>query len=102
EEHGGDLVGGVLVEIAGGLVAEQDARRIGEGADDGDALLLAAGEPRRAMARARREADEIEKVLRPRLRGAARRAGDHLRQHDVLERREFRQEMMELIDEAEI
>jgi hypothetical protein len=42
EENGGDLVGGVLVEIAGRLVAEQHARRVGESADEGDALLLAA------------------------------------------------------------
>ena len=29
-------------------------------------------------------------------------AGDHLRQHDVLERRELRQQVMELVDEAEM
>ena len=31
----------------------------------------------------------------------SRDAGDHLRQHDVLQRREFRQQMVELIDEAD-
>src|SRR6266849_4212365 len=92
DERGRDPLGGVLVEIACGLVAEEDARLIGEGADDGDALLLAAGEARRAVALA----------LGALARRAARDAGDHLRQHDVLERREFRQEMMELVDEAEI
>ena len=33
---------------------------------------------------------------------AARNAGDHLRQHDVFERREFRQQMVELIDETDL
>src|SRR5450755_2747606 len=32
---------GLGVEVAGRLVREQDARRIGDGAGDGDALLLA-------------------------------------------------------------
>src|SRR3974377_899631 len=39
-----DVVGGVLVEIAGRLVGKQDAWRIGDGTRDGDALLLAARE----------------------------------------------------------
>ena len=33
---------------------------------------------------------------------AAAAAGDHLRQHDVFERREFRQQMVELVDKAEL
>ena len=38
------MVGGVRIEIAGRLVGEQDARRVGDRAGDRDALLLAAGE----------------------------------------------------------
>ena len=34
----------LAVEVAGGLVGEEEARRVAEGARDGDALLLAAGE----------------------------------------------------------
>src|SRR5207302_2882200 len=69
---------------------------------DRDALLLAAGETRRTVRLARAEADQGEKAARPLACRAARDARDHLRQHDVLESREFRQEVMELVDEAEM
>jgi hypothetical protein len=36
------------------------------------------------------------------LRLAPGKPGDHLRQHDIFERRKFRQQMMELIDEADL
>ena len=39
--HGVTVLG---IEVAGGLVREQDRRGTGEGAGDGDALLLTAGE----------------------------------------------------------
>ena len=45
------LVGGARVEIAGRLVGEQDARRVGDRARDRDALLLAAGQFRRPVGR---------------------------------------------------
>src|SRR5260370_39100824 len=44
DERGRDALGGMLGEIAGGVVAEQDARPGGGGADDSGALLLAARE----------------------------------------------------------
>src|SRR5262249_32893681 len=43
-EDGHDLGGGRAVEHARGLVGEQQDRIVGEGAGDGDALLLAARE----------------------------------------------------------
>ncbi len=48
-----------LIEIAGRLVGEQNARRVGDGARDGDALLLAAGQFRRPMR---------QPVLQPKIR----------------------------------
>ena len=33
------------IEVAGGLVGQEDGGLVGQGAGDGDALLLAAGEP---------------------------------------------------------
>ncbi len=45
-----DALGGLGVEIAGRLVGEQDQRGVGDGAGDGDALLLAAGQLGRAGA----------------------------------------------------
>ncbi len=44
EEEGDDGVAGGLVEVAGGLVGEDEAGAGRKGAADGDALLLAAGE----------------------------------------------------------
>ncbi len=51
-ERGKDPVGGAGVEIAGRLVGEKDARRIGDRARNGDALLLAAGQLRRPVRQA--------------------------------------------------
>ena len=56
-----DLVGGVAVEVAGRFVADQQ-RRIGdERARDRDALLLAAGQFARLVARAVREPDDLQR-----------------------------------------
>ena len=93
---------GRVIEIAGRLVAEQDLGVVGECTGDRDPLLLAAGEPRRPVAGARAEADAVEQHGRFRSRPGAGDPGDHLRQHDVFERRKFRQQVMELIDETDL
>ena len=69
------MVGGVRIEIAGRLVGQQDARRIGDRARDGDALLLAAGELRRPVRQAVAQAEIGQKFRRapPRLRSATAR-----------------------------
>src|SRR5690606_23298817 len=58
EDAGGD------VEGAGGLIAEQDAGALGDGAGDGDALLLAAGELAGEVIGAVGQADEGEGLAR--------------------------------------
>ena len=55
------------VEVAGRFVGQEDRRLAGEGARDGDALLLAAGELARQMFRAMRHADALERFVRERL-----------------------------------
>ena len=60
EEFGEDDVGGGLVEIAGGLVGEDQSRAVGERAGDRDALLLAAGELARAVGQPLGEAERAE------------------------------------------
>jgi hypothetical protein len=70
-------------------------------AHDRDALLLAARQPRRAVAEPLAETDPAQQLRRLHARRAARDAGDHLRDHHVFERREFGQQMVELVDEAE-
>ena len=59
-----DLGAGVRVEVAGGLVGEQDGRGEGEGAGDGDALALAAGEFVGEVIEAVAELHEVEQFAR--------------------------------------
>ena len=47
-EEQADVGGGLAVEVAGGLVGDEDRRIVGERARDGRALLLAARKHRRA------------------------------------------------------
>ena len=52
------------IEVAGRLVGEQNDRLAGDGARDGDALLLSAGQLTGQMLRAMRHADALERVGR--------------------------------------
>ena len=101
EELGEDAVGGVLVEVAGGLVRQHQRGAVGERAGDGDALLLAAGQLRRAVLEAVADAERGQELRRALLGGGAFGAVDELRQDDVLGRVEIGQQMVELVDEAE-
>ena len=56
--------------------------------------------PGRCPARAR-QPERRQQRHRAFRRGLARLAGDHLRQHDILQRGELAEQMMELIDEAD-
>ena len=89
---------GLVVERAGGLVAQQHLGPLGDGAGDGDALLLAAGELRRKVVEALAEADQLAAPPRARI-GAARDLGD---QRDVLARGQARDQVVELEDEADV
>ena len=78
-----DAAGGA-VEVAGRLVGQDDAHAGGEGAGDGDALLLAAGKLARIVPQPMAEADGPQLLFGPRerLRGAL-----ELERHgDVLQR----------------
>src|SRR6516165_4114022 len=93
---------GVRVEIAGRLIGKEDLGVVGNSTGDGDALLLAAGKLRRPVIPALLETKGLQELLAPRLRLVAGQAENQLRQHHVLERRELRQEVVELIDEAHL
>jgi hypothetical protein len=64
-QQGDDVVPGVLVEVAGGLVGQQDLGLLNQRPGNGDSLLLPAGQFRRQVARAIREADIGERARRP-------------------------------------
>jgi len=96
---------GLAVEVAGGLVGEQQARAGGEGPSNADALLFAPGELRRIVVESRAEPYALEQVASAVLR--CRRSQGPLgrqqleRHQHVLESGEGGQELKALEDEAD-
>ena len=88
------------VEVAGRLVGEQHGRPAHEGAGDGDALLLAARKLGRLVPEPVGQADRLDEFLEPTRVELA--PGDRQRQGDVLRRRQGRQEVERLEDEADL
>ncbi len=92
---------GVIVEVAGGLVGEEDSWRRDEGASYGDSLLFAPGEFAGAVVRARGEFDACEPGVGF---GERLRVGDATSEEgkgDVFDRAELGKKVVELPDEAE-
>src|SRR6185437_5304444 len=100
EQEVDDDASGGGIEIAGRLVGEEQARRDGEGAGEGDALLLAAGELPRIVQQAVSEPDRGKAAFGEREGVAA--AGELERNGDVLQRVHRRYEMKGLEDDADI
>ena len=71
EQQVDHLLAGLAVEIAGRLVGEDDLRARAQRAGDGDALLLAAGELRREMIGAMRQADLGQQARGPSSKASA-------------------------------
>ena len=94
--HDDGFVG--FVEIAGGLVGEDELWLIDQGAGDGYALLFAAGELRGEMREAVAEADAAQGFVGLRFVGDA---VEVLREHHVFDGGEIRDEMKLLEDEAD-
>jgi hypothetical protein len=95
--------GAVLrVEVAGGLVGQQDRGVVGDGAGDGDALLLAPGElawaPIRQLAQPEGGQDVAGVALGV---AAAPVAAAQDGEHHVLQHREFGEQEVELEDVAQ-
>ncbi len=89
------------VKIARRLIGEHHARLGYERARHRCALPLTAGELVRPMLQALAKADTLQQLAGARACGRDRRAPNKQRHRHVLERRELRQQMMKLIDEAE-
>src|SRR6202042_2915986 len=90
------------VQVAGGLVREDDGRVVHEGARYRDPLLLASGKLAWAVRRAVLEADDPqarEGGFRARLRGNAR---VEEREPDVLERRRAAEQIESLENESQL
>src|SRR5215211_7400002 len=91
----------MLVEVAGGLIGENQRRLVRERSSNCDALLLSARELGRSMFEAFGEPERPQELLRPGAGCAGIRISHELRKDHVLRRIELRQQVMELVDEAE-
>jgi hypothetical protein len=100
-EEGHDLEAGFGVEVAGGLVGEDDGGVVDQGAGDGDALALAAGELVGLVVHARFEADVGERLLGALDALGGGRAVVDERQLDVVQRGGAGQQVEGLEDEAD-
>ena len=100
ERH--DLVAGLGVEVSGRLVRQDDGGIVDQGASDGDALALAAGEFVGFVQHARAEADALEGSLGALLALCCRSAVIDERQLDVVERCGPGQEIEGLEDESDL
>src|SRR5699024_11205252 len=94
------LLGGAGVEVAGGLVGEDDRGGGDQGAGDRDALHLAAGELRGEVREPVGDAEGGGDRLQP--CPVRARAGELERQQDVLLGRQHRQQVEGLEDEADL
>ena len=96
-----ELRGVVSVEVGGGLVGQYQRRPMHDGAGDGDALALAAGEQVGAMVGARREAHAFEGRGHALSAFAASHSLDEERILDVLRGCEYWDQIEGLEDEAD-
>jgi hypothetical protein len=101
EEKLKDGGAGLLVEGAGGLVGEEDAGAVHEGAAEGGALALAAGELLDAVVEAMAEAGAVGEVLEAGEGGATVDAGGDRGDEAVFFEGEVGDEVVHLEDEAD-
>jgi hypothetical protein len=92
---------GLGIEVAGRLVAEQEARRAEQRPRNGDPLPLAAGKAGRQETGAVREADALDGGHRAVAPAAVGAVAVYLRQHDVFEDGPVGQQMERLEDEPD-
>ena len=93
---------GVLVEIAGRLVGEQQRRRIDERTGNRDAALLAAGHAAGIRIGALPQPDTCQQIVRARIRlPGIHGTAEQSRNGDIVHRGQVRQQARELKDEAD-
>src|SRR5260370_6535157 len=97
-----DFIGGLAVQVAGGLVAEEKGWVGDDGEGNGDALFMSAGELARVVVHAIREADDAKRGFDMLAAMGFRELGEQKRELDVLESGEDRNEVVHLKDEADV
>jgi hypothetical protein len=88
------------IERGGGLISEDDLRRVRQGAGNGDALLFAPGEFLGQVVLTFADAEEIEQFLRDPHGFRAGHSVDFQRDKNVLTRRQEWYQVVRLEDEA--
>src|SRR5438105_4885377 len=102
EEELHDLPAGGRVEVAGGLVGDDEPRLVHEGPCDGDALLLAAGELTGILVELAGQSDGLQRLAAARLDDRAGLAEDAEREGHVLVNGQLGQKLEVLEDEADL
>jgi hypothetical protein len=101
-EEGHDFIGAFAVEVAGGLVAEEEGGVGDDGASDGDALFLTARELAGEVIHAVGKADDRKGGFYVGAALGLRELGEKKRELHVLEGGENRDEVIHLKDEADV
>ncbi|MNH15811.1 hypothetical protein D3C79_754330 [compost metagenome] len=96
-----DALGGVVVEVAGRLIEHHQPRTVDQGAGNRYPLALTTGQLGRFVAQAMSQANAREQRFGALARFGDGGAADQQRHAHVLQRGEFRQQVMELVDEAQ-
>ena len=97
-----NLVGGLRIEIAGGLIGQHQARMQHHRARHGDALLLAAGKLGWPAMKLVGQAHQLQHLAGAPRGLAFRHPRDQPRHHHVLQRGEVGEQVMKLENEAEL
>src|SRR6266481_5877964 len=100
-EQGHDLIAGLRIQVAGGFVGQDDRGLIDQGAGNGNALTLAAGELVRLVIHARSQVNGLQCAFCPRNSLFRRRTAVDEWQLDVVQRGSSRQQVEGLEDEAD-
>mmetsp|Transcript_67299 Transcript_67299/g.186139 ORF Transcript_67299/g.186139 Transcript_67299/m.186139 type:complete len:242 (-) Transcript_67299:1016-1741(-) len=101
-QQGQHVLGGLAVQVTGGLVADQQHRVADDGPRDGHPLLLAAGQLGRLVRRTVGQAHQLQRDGRALPALAGRQLGQQQRQLDILLRRQRRHQVVELEHEADL
>ena len=96
-----DALGGMGVQVASRLVEHHQAWVVDQGAGDGHALALAAGQFSRLVLQAMAQADALQQRLGTLAGFRDGGLADQQRHAHVFQGREFRQQVVELVHKAE-
>ena len=101
QEQSQNLVASLLIKIAGRLIGKQERWGKDESPGERSPLLLSTRELSRPVINPRAETDPAEQLTRLRPGGASVISANQHRHHNIFKRREFREKVMELKDEAD-